>query len=179
MIEKSFLALLWSSFKKTYGPILTGLSLFLAIIFWKFPSNEKIGLDIILPISIFLLMLLITLADTAYLSFKMDKRIVPRVILGREFSSKILLLLEPSKFFSHDTLVSFYYNEGFEQLIGIGRVLNVQEDKNIQVILTHPLPGHESTLRKLSQSESTILRKIIVKPSIPMSIAEYLTLGGE
>jgi len=179
MVDKNLFELIWSSFKRIQGPLLAVLAMFLAIVLWRFPSDKKVGLDIILPISIFLIVFLITLLDSVYQALKKDRDILPRVILGRKYSSdNLLCLLEPSRLFSHDAIVSFYYIEGgFEQLIGIGTVINIQENGNIQVILDNYNQVHEDVVNKLAQNDSIILSKIIIKPTVPKSYIGLLAKG--
>ncbi|MCK9376481.1 MAG: hypothetical protein M0P73_10040 [Syntrophobacterales bacterium] len=147
----------------------------LSIILWTFKPDVKLSIVIILPIILILLLLIATLFIAAYDSHHRGKHILPRVILGRESSSRILCVLEPSPLFSHDTLVSFYFNEGFEQLIGFGRVINVQQDGKIQVILIKSFEEYVDIITKMSKNDSTILTKIIVKPTVPKAyIDPYL-----
>ena len=179
MVEKNLVGLIWLSFRRVQGPLLAVLAIILAIVLWQFSPNKKVGLDIILPIGILVIVLIITLFESVYEALKMNRYILPKMILGREMSSQLICILEPSPLFSHDALVSFYFNDGFEQFVGFGRVINVQEDGKIQVILINSLPDHSDIIKKLSLNDSTILSKMIVKPTVPMSIQNYLSSGGE
>ena len=98
-----------------------------------------------------------------------------KTLPSKDETTRALCLLEPSEFFSYDTLVSFYYidDEEFEQLVGIGTVVNIQENKLIQVELTNPVEGYEGIVKKLANNDAHALKKTVVKPSIPK---KYLAL---
>lgn len=113
----------------------------------------------------------------------MSRRVLPRVLFSRGLSQteEVLCVLEPSELFSYDTLVSFYYKKDqvFEQLIGCGIVINIQEDKKVQVILQWPLEGYQDIVEGLSNNDASILAKMIVKPHVPKHFLEKLReLGG-
>lgn len=73
-----------------------------------------------------------------------EKYVLPKVIYGKppydgdEFSVA-LCILKPSKSFFQDMLVSFYHKDskGFEDIIGIGRVKNIQNEGNIQIEMNY------------------------------------------
>ena len=87
-------------------------------------------------------------------------------------SNRILCLLEPSDLFSFGTLVSIYYinPEGFEILIGLGEVINIQDDKKIQVLISDYYNPNREIIEKLSMNNATILKKILIKPNIPKDL---------
>lgn len=170
---KTFWSFIWSRFLRMQGLLIGLISLILAYILWQFSPNYKIEIAIVIPIAILLIIIILTLFDSAYESFKLIKRALPRIILGKEIygtngDPEVLCLLEPSELFSHDAIVSFYLlEEGFEQLLGIGKVLNIQENGNIQVILDKYSPVYQDIIDKLRKNDATILNKILVKPTVP------------
>jgi hypothetical protein len=85
-----------------------------------------------------------------------------------------LCLLEASELFSHDTVASFYYLEegGFETLIGIGIVINVQDDRRIQVQMTRAAEGSEQIVARLAANDNSALGKVRIKPTVPRSFLE-------
>ncbi len=170
-MEKNFWGLIWSSFLRIQGAV----GILIALLFWFFLPNINISLGLALPVLIFLIVVVVTLFNAAYESFKMSKRILPRILMGKKQGARVLCLLEPSELFSYDTLVSFYYIEdSFEQLIGIGTVTNIQEDGKIQVTMAILLEGYKEVVKKLEQNESTVLNKIKVKPNIPSAYSDML-----
>ena len=91
----------------------------------------------------------------------------------QEGNSKIICLLDPSPLFSYGTLVSFYYvNEEFEELLGYGRVVNIQDNKLIQAELTYPNSGQGEILEEISQNNSSTLPRLRVKPTITDNYSE-------
>ena len=66
----------------------------------------------------------------------------------------------------------------FEVLIGIGLVLNVQDDRRIQVGLRQVAKGYEATASKLRENNSDTLQRLIVKPSVPARAMNSWAGGG-
>jgi len=183
-MPRSFLSLIWSNFLRVQVVIIGSVSIVLAFLLWHSSPSKNIPLGLVLPIGVLCVILILILGFAAHEAFKMSKRVLPRVLLGRKSppanqKASILCLLEPSELFSYDALVSFYYiHEGFEELIGIGRVLNIQEDGRIQVIMTHSRDAHEETVKKLGENNVDVLKKTIVKPSAPQSILDVVMSKG-
>ncbi len=154
------------------------------VILWIFSPKINIPLGLALPIGLLFILLTLTFFSAAYESFKMSKRVLPRVVATRKIDKqgnelKVLCILEPSELFSYDSLVSFYYiEEGFEQLIGIGHVFNIQEDGKIQVMITKLVEEHIEIIKKLAQNDAIALRKIVVKPNVPRRYIDMMYPGG-
>lgn len=91
------------------------------------------------------------------------------------------MLLQPSDLFSHNTLVSFYLRsgDGFERFMGIGKVRHVQEDGKIQAEILDW--EREDVLTRLKANDITVLRRILVKPSVPDTYIDHVRIirGGE
>lgn len=155
-----------------------------SIYLWKYSPSTTIALKDFLPeiiiIFFFLIIMGFTFLDMAYKLFIKQKNILPSVIEGRtpyRENAEVLCILEPSEIFFHDMLVSFYYleNENFEILIGIGKVILIQENnKNIQVEMNYYSPEYTNQIEQLKSSNSEIIKKIIVKPYIPERMLELL-----
>jgi len=181
-MKKSFWGLIWSSFLRVQG-VLIGV---LAVLLWLFPPDKNISLRWALPIGLFCVILILTLGNAAYEAFKISKHVLPMVLVGEKppkhiSGAKLLCLIEPSELFSNGTLVSFYYivDESFEQLMGIGTVINIQEDSKIQVVMTYSLDGYEEKIEKLVQNDAGILKRTRVKPNIPTKIyLDRILQGG-
>jgi hypothetical protein len=78
-----------------------------------------------------------------------------------------LLLLEPSSLFPLGACVSFYYFEdNFEQFIGLGKVTRIQVDGMVQVLLVWYPPGHKKILEKIQANDTTYLSRIMVMPYV-------------
>jgi hypothetical protein len=106
--------------------------------------------------------------------------VLPKVLYGSTMERGILCLLSPSTLFSHDTLVSLYtYQDGFEELIAIGRVLVIQNDKKIQIVIQKVITKNTQIINDIGSNKPAILKNILVKPNVPQSYFQYLSLGDE
>lgn len=179
-MNDSFLGLIFSSFMKTNGPVIAVCGLLLGVIAAKF-LNNTISLLWVILLFFLVLILIITFLAAAYKAFYISKHILPKVIYSKKVnptdgSFKVLCLLEPSELFSNNTLVSFYYvREGnFEEFVGFGNVINVQEDKRIQVSMDQYLDVQEDIVNKLAENNALTLENIKVKPNIPKAQIELI-----
>lgn len=171
-MARSFRGVLWSNFMRVQG---LPLAIILSILLWLMSPKEMVPFLWILPLLVFCIIATPTFLLAAYESFGMSKHILPRVLLAKEAprylgrEARPLCLLESSELFSHDSLVSFYCvrEEGYEELIGIGSVLNIQEDGKVQVIMSKIIDGHEDEVTRLMANESTALKSTRVKPNVP------------
>jgi hypothetical protein len=128
-MKKSFWEIVWSNFLNVQGVLLS----IIGIALWFFTPQTSISLGLVLFIVILALVITLIFASTAYEIFNKSKDFfsLPRVILPRKILAnnqrQFLILLLSSELFSNDTLVSFhYFDDDFEQLIAIGRVINIQ-----------------------------------------------------
>ena len=180
----SFGTTLGSSFRRIGLPFLAVLAIIVAFILWQVDRDTAVPLIIVLPIVALFCVLLVVFLGAAYWNFKARAKGLPRVRLAMKSSSAIssesvVLLLEPSDLFSHNTLVSFYYlsDEDFEQLVGLGKVKHVQEDGKIQAEVLYW--ERESILEEIENNDARVLRRIRVKPSVPYTYLDLIkTLQG-
>jgi uncharacterized membrane protein len=128
-MKKSFWEIVWSNFLNVQGVLLS----IIGIAIWFFTPQTTIFLGLVLFIVILALVITLIFASTAYEIFNKSKDFfsLPRFILTRKILAnnqrQFLMLLLSSELFSNDTLVSFhYFDDDFEQLIAIGRVINIQ-----------------------------------------------------
>ncbi len=181
--RESFIGLLWHGFLDIQGPVLWLMTFGLAVAFRLFPLRTTISVDWALPAGLFLLVIMLTLAKTAYGLFESASKGLPRLIVvqARKIGDEkptFLCLLEPSELFSHGITVSFYYDDGnFEALIGLGIVEHIREDKRIQVKIVAPATGYEEIMDRLKRSESEVIKKVTVKPYVPESYLRLLPVA--
>lgn len=173
-MNKSFWGFIWERCK--FHGILVGI---IALLFAMFSPclapDKSVGLKIVIPFGIIFIFLFIVFVDAAYVSYKTNKNILPGVICVKPYlknNKEIhLFLLTPSDLFSNDIVVSFYYcNDEYEQLIGIGKVFNIQDDNKIQVLLIKTLEGHEDKVKEMVKNNKLYLDKTKIKPNIPYSM---------
>lgn len=99
----------------------------------------------------------------------------PRVITARlpskYYSASIAVLVtEPTEDLTHGSIVSIYFLvSGFEELIALGEVINVQDDKKVHVLITydHDL---EKYRKDIMNNDKEALEKIVLKSAIPSFI---------
>lgn len=107
----------------------------------------------------------------------------PKLIYGAKginSYAEAMILMEPSNYFKYDGLVSFYYKNHLDMinLIGIGRVIFIHdekdEDKKIQVELTHFYDEYKEIATKLSDNDSYALKRTSIYPYVTKTDLEKL-----
>ena len=53
----------------------------------------------------------------------------------------------------------------FERAVGIGRVINIQENGLIQVLVLREMPNHADLWQRIRSREMTTLGQVTIKPS--------------
>lgn len=176
-MNQSFWGFVWSNFLKIQGVLLGVIGIIIGILLWLFSPKTTIPLWLFLLIAILALVLVITFASTAYELFKKSKDFLslPKILVASKNSvtNQTIFLLEPSELFSIDAVVSFYYfDNSFEFLIAMGRVVNIQRDSKIQIEIIRVRPGYEAVVKQLENNDLTILSKTRIKPNIPRAFLD-------
>lgn len=171
---RSFLSLLSKSFSATQGPLIAAIALLVGLASWFFKPPPPVPFPLVLGGALVALLACLTLFHASYTAFQLMKHPLPTIRAARKPSFQqagieAICFLEPSDLFSHDSLVSFYVLEDsqFEVLIGVGHVLTLQENGLIQVALSWFVPGYETLLEQLWNNDNTLLKRLIVKPTVP------------
>ncbi len=174
----SFGELLWSSVASTWGPIITIVGIALSFIgYFVAPETETIPLRWFLVIICICLLLLAIFIRAAWEANKNQKIQSPRVIYVKDppkaFSDAFaLFLVEPTPLLSYDAIVSIYYlEEGMEKLVGVGKVINVQNDQKVQVLVLRDYDFGDKA-KAIKNNSKNELEKLIVKSSIPSFMME-------
>lgn len=164
----------WTSAKRAYGALVVVLGIPVSFVFWLVHPESQISVPLVLAIGFVLVGLVCTLAHLAFSTLQRINQPLPRVLQTRAQASRedvrgTICLLEPSTLFSHGTAVSFYFRneDDFEILVGLGRVLNVQDDGRIQVEVGTIMRGQEGIMRDLEQNKKDMLARLRVKPTVP------------
>jgi len=137
-LSNSYLGMLWQSFVRVQGAVLGALGVGISLLVWEFQANSSVPLVPVVPPALAALIALLTLADSGYRAWQARERELPAVVFASAevpgiSEAEVVCLLEPSVLFSFGMQVSFYHlsPDGFEFLVGIGRVINVQDDGRI------------------------------------------------
>lgn len=184
MPRHAFLILVWESVKtiQSYG----ALGLFFAFLAWIYSPEQLISLRYVAPIVIILALGILIFWNLALALYTSDNKNLPKVLLSKNkhdileglVDPLVLCVLDSSVLYSHEMLVSFYaIEDGFEEFLGIGEVINIQEDGKIQVIFSNPIRDIPDVLKRLGNNDATMLKKIMVKPSIPKTYFKLFLEG--
>jgi hypothetical protein len=186
-MKKNLWSLIWSSFLEIQGALITFIGIFLSIFLARFPVKNQVPLDVFIIILLVLVLIIVTIFHTCnkllieYTAIKLEleianqnnkKRLIPKIISARHYPiqgyPRILCLLEESILFSQNILVSCYYtdNDGFEIIIASGSVINIQEDRKIQVLIDEFVDDYQDILEKLANNDRQILPKVLIKPTV-------------
>lgn len=100
-------------------------------------------------------------------------------VTGDATNQTLILVMERSRQFGVNILVTVYYEESlaagraeiFERTIGIGRVINIQENGLIQVRLLREVSNHGDLWQRIRNRDTTTLSNVIIKPSIDFNDA--------
>lgn len=181
--NKNFSGFLYSSFRATYGPFIGVIGFILMFVgYYVVPGTEKVELRHVLLISSIGIYLIFLAFHSAYTAFVEERNYLPDVRYTSEAprsytSSVALMLLEPSKLFSYDAVVAIYQKKDeIEHLVGLGRVINIQENGNIQILVTHDLEYAEEWV-DFKKNNATTLKKLLVKPTVPAFAMEAVING--
>jgi len=171
---------IWASALKSWGALFTIVGVIASLIgFFVVPENTTLPLNWSIVVAIILVSITSIFARAAYDAHTDSKVTLPKVrtVIAPPSSyrdASALLLLNPTELLSHDSIVSVYFNDGgIERLSGIGKVVNIQNDKMIQVILIKDAEFSEK-VEALKANKPEDLENLIVKPSVP-----NFYLGGE
>lgn len=178
---KSFQDYIWSSALSSGMWIFVVVTGICSIVAYFLSPNEAVSIKY-MAATIFITFAFISVAiTTAYTIYKELRESLnslplrPKVIYARNppkyYSESICVLItEPTEILTNDSIVSVYLLVSqFEELIAIGKVINVQDDKKVQVLVTydHDLERYKDNI---INNDKDILEKIVLKSTIPSFI---------
>lgn len=95
----------------------------------------------------------------------------------KEENEQILCLLSKCKLFNINQIISVVYQDenGYESLIAIGEIINVQTDGKIQTLIKCPiqLESSRDIFDRLGNNEIVIKERIIIRPNIDKTLLTY------
>jgi hypothetical protein len=179
----TYRGLLWQSAQAVHAPGLAILSSILTGAAWVYPDAVRNDFSLKFPyalaLALGLVIALTVLTHATLKAFDLMQRPLPAVRSARAASyARVVCFLDPSPLFSHGAGVSFFLLEDgkYELFVGVGGVVNVQENGLIQVALIDVQDSQEHVVQKLLNNDTDLLKKLLVKPTIPY--AEYSILKG-
>ena len=158
---------------------------FLQILFTSFSAITGFGSFVVSFIFLIVLILMIFLIQVFVrlsIYFYKQKMQRCRIFTIREsygnFKSDeaVIALTTYVDYFTENGVVSIFYLEnGFERQIALGNIINIQEDKKVQILIFNI--DKEFPCEKLLKNEKELLEKLMVKPIIKMSVLEEYHYG--
>ncbi|WP_192035320.1 hypothetical protein [Halomonas sp. YLGW01] len=182
MKPKSFGNVIWSSLMSSSSGYAVFLSLIIGVVSWtSTPDSYTVAFKLLcIAIIFFAFLFLVALvaAWQLYVKLENDPRLTPPKVIHARKPSKAhptgfaLLLLNPTPIFSYQSLASIYYVEdGVEHFAALGKVVNIQQDEKIQVLLIKDC-DIEDRLPDILKNSKDVLSKLIVKTSVPVFLFE-------
>ena len=166
------------SIRSTWSFISGMIGVMLAVVAWIFKSDDPVP-TWIFSIAILLSLWLCSICFRAVqLVIVRSKNILADVNTRNQIPSalkclqvtpggKWVLLLAPSPMFSHGIVVSIYViSDEYERYLAKGYVLNIQEDKKIQIVIDSLLVDDDPTYLRLQNNNASVLKSLRVKPVV-------------
>jgi hypothetical protein len=127
--------------------------------------TTKTLLSTILILIIIIYFLFVSLGDTIE-----NYSSLPKLAHTKKIKEEYLILLcKPTVMIGHESLVTIYYLEnGYEEHIATGFVLNIQENKFIQIKVLYEQCNKEIFKKLLTNAEEE-RTKVLIKPTISKS----------
>ena len=181
MKEKSFLDNMRSSVANSATAIFMVVTGLCSLVAYFVVPDTEISLKYLLA-ALFIMFALISITFNAANMIFDDHQKKPNSLLLRPKVIKAkdptkyydraigVLITEPTENLPNDSIVSIYFLvSGFEELIALGRVINIQDDKKVQVLITydHDFEKHRNDIMK---NDREALQKIVLKSAIPSLI---------
>lgn len=191
-MKDSFWELIWSSFQDIQGVWIGLLGFIGSVILVRFPFKTPVPLDFVIIVTFFTLLFLFTLFRAISKVFRenqklelessklreinqklevaVTQRIIPKIrsVQTHPSTGMIICLLESSDLFANLMMISCFHtnDDGFEYLIGVGYVQNIQSDGQIQVAIDEPdfSTYAQDILNRLVNNDKKILDRTVVKP---------------
>lgn len=169
---------IWKALLKTWGAVFTIVSLAASVfVYFVAPDTDTIKMNIFFVV-VFLFFGIIVILLRALYDANTDAKVnLPKIrkVLEPPRSyekASALLLVDPSSLLAHDSSVTlFMLEDDYEQLIGIGVVINIQDDKKVQVALFKN-DESEQLINQLKENKKHDLERLILKPSVPRAFLE-------
>lgn len=178
-MPKRFVALVLGSLGWMTATYFTVIGVVLMAVTWFLPGDKTIGSRWVMIIAGLLLYCSVSGWRAAWIAYNSGQSRLPTIRYAtdppkRYADAVALLLMDPSDLFSHDSLVSIYHVDKdmeMERLVGLGRVLLVQEDGKIQVLVIRDIDFADGW-NDIRKNDATKLRCLLVKAALTQTALE-------
>ena len=181
MNKESYFYLLWKSLWTSFTIVALVLSLIIPFVFEVLEPEEKISLFWLITIIMILLLLLIIFVRFSIIMYENRKQqcVVLHVIepYGNfKSNDKVLALATYVDYFTENGVVSIFHLEnGFERQIALGQIINIQEDKKVQILIFNI--GSAFPRDELLKNNKELLERLLVKPIVKLDYLEEIKYG--
>jgi hypothetical protein len=170
---------IWTSLKTVVAATASAVAFGLAILgsLWDPGIKIQIGLIWLAVVAFAIISVLATAIKMAIEARRAAHGGPPRAVyayVSTAGEGAVTLIMGRSRQFGVNILVIVYYEERleagrgetFERKIGIGRVVNIQENGLIQVLVLREVSNHSELWQRVRNHEIATLSGIVIKPSI-------------
>lgn len=169
---------IWKSLLKSWGAAFSIISFLGTIaVYFVVPDQDLVKMNVFLVVIFSLTAVIVILLRTAYDANSDASITLPKIrkILEPPKSyekASALLLVDPSNYLSHDSSVTlFILEDDYESFVGVGTVINIQNDGKIQVALFTSVESNKIMVQ-LKENKKHDLERLILKPSVPRAFLE-------
>lgn len=166
---------LFGSLRRILVPILTAVGAGIALLAFSGRGTIQIPAVWLVLIGVMCAIGISVLFDLARRLCRCSNGALPSVRVARRpeglyATAKAQLFLAPSPLFPYDAIVSVYHvDDDCEVLIGVGSVVNVQENGLVQVIVARTFAA-EQLWEQIVASNASVLRQLRIKPNLPKRV---------
>lgn len=181
MNKESYFYLLWKNVWNSIS-IMTGIcGIALAFVFWIWKPEQNVSLALCITIGVFIFFfffVFVRFSIDLYANKKQNCTVLTIIETYGKFkdTNNVIALTTCIDYFTENGIVTvFYLENGFERQIALGKIINIQEDKKVQ-ILFFEIDSDFST-ETLLKNNRELLNKLRIKPIIKMTSLEEIRYG--
>lgn len=166
----SIVARMWSSIIKTNSLVLGVAGMILSGLAFYATPETAISIKFILPFSFLATIFIIVAIHALVEAANEAENYLPKCIEARTFEignqSFPLLIFNTSSLFTPNQLVELFRNDNsYEEQLGTGYVLSIQQNRKIQVVINSKLNLQADIWNSISRNDTSVIYKICLKPA--------------
>lgn len=177
----SYFYLLWKTFWSSINILSVLIGTIFTVLLWILKPENTVTLAVFLTCIIIFLILLICFIRFS-INLYSEKKQKCSVLAIRESygnykdNNTVIALTSYIDYFTDNGLVSIFILENdFERQIALGKIINIQEDKKVQILLFNI--DEEFSCDKLLRNNKDFNEKLRIKPIIKITSLEELNYG--